>query len=56
VQRILALRTQVRSYRDNANALDREGHVPRRATRWSFMTVRNVVQRAEATRSTGNVT
>jgi DNA invertase Pin-like site-specific DNA recombinase len=42
VTRILTLRQLGHSYREIASALDAEGLAPRRATRWSAMTVRNV--------------
>ncbi|HMH76891.1 MAG TPA: recombinase family protein [Candidatus Udaeobacter sp.] len=46
VARILALRDAGESYRAIVAVLTAEGHRPRRADRWSAMSVRNVVRRA----------
>lgn len=48
VQRILSLREEGMSYREIAVTLDGEGFTPRRATRWSFMTVRRDSQEPAA--------
>lgn len=48
VARILALRAEGRSYRQIATLLDAEGLSPRRAARWSPMSVRNIAVRAES--------
>jgi DNA invertase Pin-like site-specific DNA recombinase len=45
VARIVALRSEGRSYRDIAGVLDGEGFKPRRAEHWSPMSVRNVATR-----------
>lgn len=53
IDRILALRQggldrpRGRSYREICALLDQEGITPRRATQWSPMTVRNIVQREQ---------
>lgn len=48
VARILELRREGQSYRQIAQALDKEGHSPRRAATWSAMAVRNVAIREGA--------
>lgn len=45
VDRIVELRLEGASYRSIAATLDKEGLRPRRAERWSAMTVRNIVAR-----------
>lgn len=44
--RILDLRRAGKSYREICEALDTEGHRPRRAERWQPMVVRSICQRA----------
>lgn len=48
VHRIIELRSRDFSYRQIATVLDREGLRPRRATKWSPMSVRSVVLRASS--------
>lgn len=48
LERILELRAAGRSYRAIGEQLDTEGLRPRRAAKWSAMTVRSIVTRAEA--------
>lgn len=45
VHRIVELRGAGELFRSIASTLDAEGHRPRRATAWSAMAVRNIVQR-----------
>jgi Recombinase len=45
VARIIELRAGGMTYRGIAATLDAEGHRPRRAQRWSAMSVRAVAQR-----------
>ena len=45
LDRIVALRRAGRSYREIATTLDAEGLRPRRADRWSAMSVRNIATR-----------
>lgn len=45
IHRLVELRRQGMSYRHIAEALDAEGHKPRRAASWSAMSVRNVAIR-----------
>jgi DNA invertase Pin-like site-specific DNA recombinase len=49
VSRIVELRQEGASYRVIAETLDAEGLRPRRAARWSAMSVRNIAERAGAT-------
>jgi DNA invertase Pin-like site-specific DNA recombinase len=44
--RILELRHSGKSYREICEALDTEGHQPRRAPRWQPMVVRGICHRA----------
>jgi Recombinase len=55
--RIAELRTAGQSYRQIAATLDAEGLAPRRAARWSAMSVRNIAEsRAPLTTSPYGVT
>jgi DNA invertase Pin-like site-specific DNA recombinase len=45
IRRIIELRLSGASYREIAGTLDAEGHRPRRAERWSPMSVRNIAER-----------
>ena len=50
VRRIMELRQAGESYRSIAATLDSEGRKPRRSTQWHAPAIRNIVERAKATK------